>query len=192
MRHRDIVSLVQGVLRGCEMPFAPRNPRTAARRLGVQVVDWHFPDRISSLLVRPTIHGAVIYLNCRHQLTRQNWHLAHELGHYILHPVGVYASTLGPGRLEREANIAATEILMPEEAIRVAVARKGFEVPALARMFGVSREALRLRLGELRSRSDLEGGSSHGVSRIPRSDRICGGSSRAVQGQRQETEDPQP
>ena len=83
---------------------------------------------------------------------RQRFTLAHELGHWIHHcreqqemPAVLCRTedvTLGADRAkEREANIFAAELLMPEDAVR-----QSADAPAAAAIFGVSRAAMSWRL----------------------------------------------
>jgi hypothetical protein len=87
---------------------------------------------------------------------RRRFTLAHELGHWVCQvlegraaPVYCRAQEVGVGEgraLEREANVFAAELLMPESAVRT-----GFEgtVAGAAARFGVSEEAMGWRLYNL-------------------------------------------
>ena len=87
--------------------------------------------------------------------TRRRFTLAHELGHWICQhlegktaPVYCRAedvSTTANRSLEREANIFAAELLMPEPTVRDEF-RWSTSVAALAARFGVSTEAMQWRL----------------------------------------------
>ena len=87
-----------------------------------------------------------ILVNAREPETRQRFTIAHELGHWICQCLeGTVApvlcrdkdlSTAADRALEREANVFAAELLMPEEAVR---RREGND-------FGVSDLAYRWRL----------------------------------------------
>jgi Zn-dependent peptidase ImmA (M78 family) len=87
--------------------------------------------------------------------TRQRFTLAHELGHWVCqvregHDAPIYcrAADVAPetDRLqEREANLFAAELLMPEPAIRVEWPRAASTVE-LATWFGVSEESMGWRL----------------------------------------------
>jgi hypothetical protein len=89
---------------------------------------------------------------------RQRFTLAHEVGHWVCqvqegHDAPVYcrAADLAPGTdrtLEREANVFAAELLMPEPAVRAEWPRAE-STEALARRFGVSEEAMGWRLYNL-------------------------------------------
>ena len=94
----------------------------------------------------------VILVNAAEPETRQRFTIAHELGHWVCQclegetePVYCRAEevTLDPHikAREREANVFAAELLMPEEAVREAHARN-----ESATTFGVSGEAMAWRL----------------------------------------------
>jgi hypothetical protein len=89
-------------------------------------------------------------------LRRERFTVAHELGHWICHadqrretpPVycrQVHVAEPADRTLEREANVFAAELLMPEEAVRAAWAEKG-DVVACAARLDVSPTAMGWRL----------------------------------------------
>ena len=106
-----------------------------------------------------------ISLNRRDHPMRQRFTLAHEIGHWVLHPdlVGegvddtpAYRST-NAGRFfntrikpfhETQANQFAVWLLMPAEAVREA-ARETRDPRELAKRFRVTPAAMRIRLEEL-------------------------------------------
>jgi IrrE N-terminal-like domain len=96
---------------------------------------------------------------------RRRFTIAHEIGHLLLHvpasreiyydrPTDIRELDEGtPGeevpelrRREREANVFARELLMPETLVDEQAHATGFNLPALAERFGVSVPAMRLRL----------------------------------------------
>jgi len=96
-----------------------------------------------------------IFLNAAESELRRRFTLAHELGHWICQclagqtgPVYCRSEDLGVGvgrQLEREANVFAAELLMPEPAVREQVAHT-LSVPELSERFAVSQEAISWRL----------------------------------------------
>jgi Zn-dependent peptidase ImmA (M78 family) len=93
----------------------------------------------------------LIQLNANDVPARRRFTLAHEIGHWVCQvpggqgaPVMCRAEDVAPGAdraLEREANVFAAELLLPEPAVRAAA-----DDPAAADLFGVSGEAMRWRL----------------------------------------------
>jgi Zn-dependent peptidase ImmA (M78 family) len=86
---------------------------------------------------------------------RQRFTLAHELGHWVCqvkegHEAPVFCrdvdiSQVADRQLEREANVFAAELLMPEPAVRAEFPRAA-STGELAGWFGVSEEAMGWRL----------------------------------------------
>ena len=96
-----------------------------------------------------------VVLQAREPPARQRFTLAHELGHWVCHvregheaPVYCRAADVAPTAdraLEREANVFAAELLMPEPALRQEFARAA-SAAELASWFGVSEEAMSWRV----------------------------------------------
>jgi hypothetical protein len=98
-----------------------------------------------------------VWLNATEPAPRRRFTLAHELGHWVCQvlegqgaPVMCRADEVGVGEgraLEREANVFAAELLMPEELVR-----ESFDgsVSRAAIHFSVSEEAMAWRLYNVR------------------------------------------
>lgn len=92
-----------------------------------------------------------VWLNAEESPARRRFTLAHEVGHWVCQclegksaPVYCRSEEVGVGEgraLEREANVFAAELLMPEDAVRSEAERDG-----IAERFGVSAEAMGWRL----------------------------------------------
>jgi hypothetical protein len=93
-----------------------------------------------------------VWLNVTESPERRRFTLAHELGHWVCQvlegrgaPVMCRADEVGVGEgraLEREANVFAAELLMPEELVRE---RFDGTAATTAPMFSVSEEAMAWR-----------------------------------------------
>lgn len=98
---------------------------------------------------------------------RRRFTIAHEVGHLLLHvpvfhevfcdqpadiqeveedPPAPASELPEPRRRERQANVFARELLMPESLVDEEARATGFNLPALANRFEVSVPAMRLRL----------------------------------------------
>lgn len=96
---------------------------------------------------------------------RRRFTIAHEIGHLLLHVPVFHEVFYDPTtdvleveedppasglpelrRREREANVFARELLMPESLVNAQARATGFNLPALADRFEVSVPAMRLRL----------------------------------------------
>lgn len=95
-----------------------------------------------------------VYVNAGDVAPRRRFTLAHEVGHWVCQCqpgraelIYCRAEEVGPDptakALEREANVFAAELLMPEPAVRAAWAGS---VGECAERFGVSAEAMHWRL----------------------------------------------
>jgi hypothetical protein len=101
----------------------------------------------------------------RRSAGRRRFTIAHEIGHLVLHVPKVQAvfydragdiqeideaATAAElpalAEREREANLFARELLMPEKLVEEQAHATGFNLPALAQRFEVSVPAMRLRL----------------------------------------------
>jgi len=133
---------------GAELPVPVE--AIAEDLLGLHVSEADL-DGVSGLLY-PAQRRIVV--NVADPAPRRRFTVAHELGHWICQcqdrsDVQVYCRaedvTLDPSAraVEREANIFAAELLMPEQAVREKWAG---DADACAASFGVSGEAMRWRL----------------------------------------------
>jgi predicted transcriptional regulator len=120
-------------------------------KLGGEVV---VDDRAESLEVREPGDFTVIIPTHTSQL-RDRFTIAHELGHYFLHyrapdrhRVGERTSTftrLGRNVAETQANVFASNVLMPTDHFKDAFVRESGDIVAVAQNFGVSVPAAKVR-----------------------------------------------
>jgi hypothetical protein len=105
-----------------------------------------------------------VVLNAGEPPVRRRFTLAHELGHWVCqvlegHRAAVYCrdvdvSEAADRTLERQANVFAAELLMPEHAVRQMFRES---VADCAEALGVSEEAMGWRLYNLRLRASHPG-----------------------------------
>lgn len=144
----------------------PVNVRAIAKSLGIALEFANFDDEVSGVLVR-TADATMIGVNWSHHPNRQRFTIAHEIGHYLLHPGGTFVDKSTTARFrdrqagsgseveEREANRFAATLLMPAEAIEKASAAFPFAIDDEDQLrdfsdrFGVSSQAMLIRLKEL-------------------------------------------
>jgi Zn-dependent peptidase ImmA (M78 family) len=140
---------------------APVNVVGLATALGIRVYETFLDPQVSGVL-KAENGGYSIAVNAGHPTTRQRFTVAHELGHYMLHRnlIGegisdsvAYRSAnsgqyfnqrIGPSE-ETEANRFAANLLMPRELLTPS-ATDGVNTGDLARLFGVSEQAMAIRL----------------------------------------------
>ncbi len=138
------------------------------KREGVALTSAPADERISGFLLRRVGEAPVIGFNASLPSFRQRFIIAHELGHLLLHnKTGLHVDR-SLVRLEHreksdpadedevEANRFAAELLMPEEFIRGdldgngrAAVEQGEVIGHLAQKYGVSKQAMTIRLTSL-------------------------------------------
>lgn len=140
------------------------------RHVGVHIAKQKFTGDVSGILFRED-GEATIGVNRDHHKHRQRFTIAHELGHYLLHPgqplivdkqVRVNyrdrVSSLATDRQEIEANAFAAQLLMPDRLVtdlaeRLLAGDPSMDdetlVESLNGRFDVSAQAMRYRLANL-------------------------------------------
>jgi hypothetical protein len=104
--------------------------------------------------LEPLGDGHAIVLSGGSSERRRRFTIAHEIGHFVLHPErqrperGGGVNAVWEGQ-EREADRFAAELLMPEPLVREAVVQHGPDAARLADRFEVSRQAMQVRLRAL-------------------------------------------
>lgn len=110
---------------------------------------------VSGAIHRQSTGQYRIYVNERDSRERQRFTCAHELAHFLLHrdvledkheENVMYRSNLSNDK-EISANKLAAEILMPYETLNRVAETRRYGIRELAEVFGVSRQALLVRLG---------------------------------------------
>lgn len=127
----------------------PVDPFMMAAKEGLEVVKVPLGGLGGVLLRRK--HLARVFL-AEEEPARWTFTLMHELIHYWFHPGATYYEAPGVTRdiYEIQANHGAAEALMPAWAVREVAPMLDFDAGRLAHAFGVSRQAMEIRLEELR------------------------------------------
>lgn len=138
----------------------PVDPVSIANELGVKVVEATLPDDVSGALIKDQGKDPVIVLSQADSINRKRFTCAHELGHYAYRLendgdhyeyVDLRGQSAGQGRDPEEihANQFAAELLMPEDEVRK-ILKTGQPVFLISKYFGVSDDAIRFRLRNLK------------------------------------------
>lgn len=117
------------------------------------------PERSGSLFVQGP-GSFTIVVSAHTSALRDNFTVAHELGHYYIHYLWrnaqdgtaggpMVALRRGSERVEWEANWFAGSFLMPEGEFRLEFERAGSAIPVIARRFAVSPMAAQIRAKQL-------------------------------------------
>ena len=122
-----------------------------ARNLGVKVI--HKANLGPAGILQSTREEAIMWVNGSDSGVRQRFTIAHELGHLLLHTIGIQFRdhTFGPSRdlKETEANDFAAALLMPLWLLEPIVVGSKRGTEALADLFDVSVAALNVQLSKL-------------------------------------------
>lgn len=170
MRKQDIQDCARRTLVDHGLYSVPVNPVVVATKLGVRLVHAVFSESKYAGLTAHRGEGVTILIKNDDPPQRKRFTIAHEIGHMLLHlsdaPEEIIdadydffragdeaeATWTAEHRREYEANIFATELLMPRDLVQSAWANlpeAGKSVVAIAAQFQVSVQAMGYRLQEL-------------------------------------------
>jgi len=155
IRSRDVRNRAKQVIAMFNVTGPPVEVNEIARHLGFTVIPFEFPDEVSGVTF---IEAGVksIGVNSKHALTRQRFSVAHEIGHYLCGHEAYDGDKIlveetarmlnAHSHQEMEANEFAAELLMPVNWLRKDVGAIGLDVPALAKRYQVSEQAMWIQL----------------------------------------------
>jgi Zn-dependent peptidase ImmA (M78 family) len=170
VRRKHIREVVTRILKEQGVGSAPVPLKRIAKAAGVRVQKVPTRDSLSGFIYKDAASGTtVIGLNASHAEARQNFTLAHELGHFFLHNLSDVhvdktfnvklrgpASSEGTDVEEKEANLFAAELLMPIHLLELDLAKylevdfdNETDIEQLAKRYGVSTQAMTFRLAYL-------------------------------------------
>ena len=163
-RQQEIDDVVESVRVKTRMSYPDSNLLDVAEKLGVKVYYLDFSKFKSE---KKEINGVInwkkedgkepyaeIYINKDFPSERKKFTLAHELGHYMLHPnemklrvdVYDYSKDSKESVEESEANYFAASLLMPRDEFEKVLGVSNGDLRITAKYFGVSMRAAETRL----------------------------------------------
>jgi Zn-dependent peptidase ImmA (M78 family) len=159
----NIIEYARSILHKYSVTSAPTDVEKISKAEGILIARTDLTGlekdanrKISGLIyVDKAKNDRQILVNNTDIETRQTFTIAHELGHFFLHidddDDGVIVSFRGlKNHREREADLFASELLMPERLVRKEYSKLPFPTASyLANIFQVSGAAMRFRLDEL-------------------------------------------
>lgn len=171
VRRKLIRAMAERLLTEQNIKAAPVKVAKIAKALGVEVQEeTAAEDELSGFLYRDRKRNrAIIGVNASHHRNRQNFTIAHECGHFLLHDFDEVhvdrhfkvwrrneTSSQGIDLEEKEANLFAAELLMPARFLKRDVDEIGTldlveedVLRDLAERYEVSPQAMTIRLAYL-------------------------------------------
>lgn len=179
MRNHDITVLADRTLSKLKISAPPVPILSIVKALGIIVRFGPLPDDLSGFLVHEN-ERTIIGVNSRQAKPRQTFTLAHELGHFVLHPSANFVdrkliffrdsrSAQAIDIKEMQANEFAANLLMPERFIRGYFKNKTVDLEDddflanMAKRFGVSTQALTFRVLNLNLANQRQAPHRHAV-----------------------------
>lgn len=135
----------------------PVNMGELSKAFGVTAYIAHLNNGVSGQIIKDGNEADkyAIFVSDSDSKNRQRFTAAHELSHFLLHKnkIGdgivdspLYRSSLS-NQIEVEANKLTADILMPYEKINTEIDKGIKTISKLAEYFGVSTQAMKVRLG---------------------------------------------
>ncbi len=130
------------------------------KELNVDLERTHLPARVDGASLPVKLARGLIVVNEGRSLVRERFTIAHELGHILRHfprmeqEGGLFflekKNSVSASLYEREADVFAAELLMPRQEAINAFHSYTKNIQELADMFLVSKQAMKIRLEELK------------------------------------------
>lgn len=171
MRNAEVIRKAEQFCTEHKIDAYPVDPISLCREYDFSVFEQPLDPEVSGFIVSQKENfmkygsGKVIVVNASDRPRRQNFTVAHELAHYVLHrnpddEIYAHRDAGQSGSIEHEANLFASCILMPENLIEEALERMHNRlwydssdlgiIIYIADEFLVSEEAAAIRLKQLK------------------------------------------
>lgn len=131
-----------------------------AKILNAVVIEEIMPDSVSGMLIPPyggNVNHFIISVSKNQSFYRKQYTKAHEIGHIVLdhsvnHKLIVFRkNAIHKSPMERQADIFAAELLMPLSHFACVVNNVGSDLEYLTNYYKVSKQAILIRLEELKN-----------------------------------------
>lgn len=153
--YKRVKEVVEDILSNNLISQPPVNAQRIAEDNGLTVSFIDFPDPLKDVSGFLDFENREIYVNSQDEPFRQNFTIAHELGHWFLHknrvneyrvlmrrPIGGEKSPL-----EKEANFFAASLLVPGEML-LNCRLKNMSNAEIAKQFKVTKAVIDLRIAD--------------------------------------------
>lgn len=155
--YKLVKSKVADVIKTNFITSPPVNAKELATYYGLTIKFANFSESMSNTCGFLDINEAAIYVNAKDSVERQNFTIAHELGHWLLHrdkitsnPASYQILMRHPiggesDYMEKEANVFAANLLVPVSMLDVCK-KAGFTNRMMGNLFVVSESVIGFRL----------------------------------------------
>lgn len=171
MDAKQIIEKAKEVLQNSGIKEYPVKIIKLCEQAGIRVYQEYLPENVSGFIVIQEENfgkydfNRIISVNRRDSVARRRFTVAHELGHYYLHrdqknQLYAHRDAGQSGQIETEANIFASNLLMPEKMVKQAIDYLDYDeggslpdtlkILTVAHEFNVSRDAATVRLKQLK------------------------------------------
>ena len=156
MNHSLNRNKTESILKMARITEAPVDVKKIAEVLGFLVVPYDFPKKQKGrIIIKEDIKA--IGVNKNHPETLQRFSIAHEIGHFLSgHAFYEHVYSDDENRLydpyfhqEREADLFASELLMPKNFLIKDLNAFGLDIKKLIEKYQVSEQAMWIRLTSL-------------------------------------------
>lgn len=156
-RYRKVKSEVKKVLNENFIENPPVNVRDLVENYGLTLKFAEFPEQMDGVCGFLDTDEKAIWVNAKDKTKRQNFTIAHELGHWLLHRCEIEADPASYHVLRRqpmggekdyretEANSFAANLLVPADMLKIC-RKAGFTNIMMSDLFGVSQDVIGYRL----------------------------------------------
>lgn len=151
--YRRVREVVKEILDNNLISEPPVNAQKIAEDNGLEVIFADFPEQLKDVCGFLDFQNKIIYVDSQDEPYRQNFTIAHELGHWFLHRNRVNEYQVLTRRpingekspLEKEANLFAASLLVPGDML-LRCRLKNMSHNDIAKKFKVTRAVIDLRI----------------------------------------------
>lgn len=155
MTEESIRALARSFLKKNNLYSFPVNLYKAAKAVGAIIIFEKLPPKISGLVIEVNNpeYPYIIGVNISKPFNHKRFTIAHEIGHIVLNHLKKQqimceisnSYELKNNKFEREANIFASELLVPTDKLKQ-ITNMNYSTNSLSKFFQVSQDVIKFRI----------------------------------------------